>query len=109
MSREELIAACKAQRPHSPEWMAAVVALGRARAAGFLEPTSAPVRKGWRATLTGILRSHHFNGEERRAFTERVDYEYGSEVLYKQITQTVSEREKKERAAKRAAKREVTA
>jgi hypothetical protein len=35
MSRDELIAACKAQQPGSPEWMAAVVNLGRARAAGF--------------------------------------------------------------------------
>jgi hypothetical protein len=41
MSREELIAACKAQQPGSREWMAAVVALGRARAAGFLDATSA--------------------------------------------------------------------
>jgi hypothetical protein len=102
MSRAELIAACQAQQPHSPEWMAAVVALGRARAAGFPQTASAPVRKGWRATLTGILRSHHFNEDERQAFTERVEYEYGSEVLYKQITRTVSEREKKERTAKKA-------
>jgi hypothetical protein len=82
--------------------MAAVVALGRARAAGFPGTTPQPVRKGWRDTLTGILRSHHFSEDERQAFTERVNYEYGSEVLYKQITQTVSEREKKERAAKKA-------
>jgi hypothetical protein len=101
MSRDQLIAACKAQQHGSPEWYAAVVALGRARAAGFPEANK-PVRKGWRDTLTGILRSHHFSEDERQAFIERVNYEYGSEVLYKQITQTVSEREKKERAAKKA-------
>jgi hypothetical protein len=109
MSRAELIAACRELCPHSNDWYAAVGALGVASRAGFPAPAPQPVRKGWRATLTGILRSHHFNEEERAAFTERVDYEYGSEVLYKQITQTVSQREKVERDAKRAAKREVTA
>jgi cytochrome c peroxidase len=109
MSRAELIAACRELCPHSEDWYAAVRALGAASQAGFPAPAPQPVRKGWRATLTGILRSHHFNEEERQAFTDRVDYEYGSEVLYKQITQAVSQREKAERDAKRAAKREVTA
>jgi hypothetical protein len=104
MSRAELIAACRELCPHSEDWYAAVRALGAASKAGFPAPAPQPVRKGWRATLTGILRSHHFNEDERRAFTERVDYEYGSEVLYKQITRTVSEREKAERQQKKLLK-----
>jgi hypothetical protein len=102
MSRANLIAACRAQCPHTPEWIAAVRALGAASRAGFPAPAPTVVRPGWRNTLLGILRSHHFSELERADFTERVDYEHNSEVLYKQITQAVSQREKAERQAKRA-------
>jgi hypothetical protein len=101
-SRAELITACRQQQPHSPEWYAAVRALGAASRADVPAPVPAVVRPGWRNTLLGILRSHHFTEQERAHFTERVDYEHNSEVLYKQITQAVAEREKAERQAKRA-------
>lgn len=102
MSREELIAAVKAQVPQSPEWVAAVRALGAASGHGFLPPGPQRPRKNWQLTLTGILRSYHFTAQERADFLERVKYEYGSEVLYKQITQTVAAREKAERGLKKA-------
>jgi hypothetical protein len=102
MSREQLLAACKAHPPQSPEWVTAVRALGAASGNGFMPPGSQRPRKNWQVVLTGILRSHHFTQDERTAYLERVKYEYGSEVLYKQITQTVSQREKAERAAKKA-------
>jgi hypothetical protein len=105
MSRAALIAACRAQVPHSPAWVAAVQALGAASRTGFAAAPSHH-RKNWQATLTGILRSHHFTADERAGFLERVKYEYGSEVLYKQVTQTVAAREKAERQARRAEKAE---
>jgi hypothetical protein len=101
-SRTELITACREQCPHTTDWYAAVRALGAASRAGFPAPAPTVVRKLWRGTLLGILRSHHFTEQERADFTARVDYEHNSEVLYKQITQTVAEREKAERQAKRA-------
>lgn len=104
MSRAELVAACRELCPHSADWYEAVRALGAASRAGFPQPAPQPVRKGWHATLTGILRSHHFTDEERASFSARVEYEYGSEVLYKQITQAVSQRDKAERDKKRATK-----
>jgi len=102
MSRADLIRACREQCPHTADWYAAVRALGAASQAGWPPPAPQPVRKGWAATLTGILRSHHFSADERAALLERVKWEYGSEVLYKQITQTVSSRAKAEREAKKA-------
>jgi hypothetical protein len=101
MSRAELITACRQQQPHSPKWCAAVRALGAASRAGFLPPAPTVGRPLWRGTLLGILRSHHFTEQERADFTARVDYEHNSEVLYKQITQTVSSRTKAEREAKK--------
>jgi hypothetical protein len=102
MNRLALIATCRAQVPHSPEWLAAVAALGAASRTGFAPPAPPPPRKNWQATLTGILRSHHFTADERADLLERVKYEYGSEVLYLLITQTVAARQKAERAAKKA-------
>jgi hypothetical protein len=102
MSRAEMIRACREQCPHSADWYAAVRALGAASRAGWPPPAPQPVRKGWTITLTQILRSHHFTEAERAAFLERVKWEYGSEVLYKQITQTVSSRAKQEREAKKS-------
>ena len=102
MSRAELIAACREQCPHTTDWYAAVRALGAASRAGFPAPAPTRIRKGWRNTLLSVLRSHHFTEQERADFTARVDYEHNSEMLYKQITQAVTEREKAEREAKRA-------
>jgi hypothetical protein len=102
MSRDQLIAAVRAHPPQSPEWVAAVQALGAASGKGGTPAGPQRPRKNWQATLTGILRSHHFSPEERATFLERVKYEYGSEVLYKQITQAVAAREKAERQQKKA-------
>ena len=102
MSRADLITACREQCPHTTDWYAAVCALGAASRAGFPAPAPSTRRKLWRGTLLGILRSHHFTEQERADFTARVDYEHNSEVLYKQITQAVTERAKAEREARRA-------
>jgi hypothetical protein len=102
MNQAALIAVVRVHPPQSPEWIAAVTALGAASRTGFLPPGPQRPRKNWQVTLTGILRSYHFTAEERTSYLERVKYEYGSEVLYKQITQTVAAREKAEREAKKA-------
>jgi len=67
MSRTTLLAACRAQHPHSPEWMAAVSALGAASRAGFVEAKKPGRPTGLsRAELYHrMLRSHVFDADRQ--------------------------------------------
>jgi hypothetical protein len=103
MSRDELIAACKAQQPHSPEWYAAVCALGRARLAGFPEPKKPgrPTGLSRGELYHRMLRSHVFDAD--RPTWESKWYASPSASTFDEMKQALEARKLTEKLAPKAA------
>jgi hypothetical protein len=103
MSRAELIAACQAQQPHSPEWMAAVVALGRACAAGFPEAKKPgrPTGLSRGELYHRMLRSHVFD-TDRKAWESKW-YASATATTFDEMKQALEARKEAEKQVKTAA------
>lgn len=98
----DLLATYRAAPLHSPEWMEAVRAIGRASKKPAKPPL--PVRKTYWQTIWLITKSHHFTEGERIEYRRRAELEHGSEALYKTVTGLVATRAKAERQQLKAAK-----
>jgi hypothetical protein len=103
MSRLELIAACKAQPPGSPQWKAAVTALGAASKAGFPEAKKPgrPTGLSRGELYHRMLRSHVFDAD--RQTWESKWYASSTATTFDEMKQALEARKEAEKQAKTAA------